>query len=145
MSTTEIAAGPDLDAEIARRVFGFWLARHPDGLMDGDEYWWTEHPTTDGSWCYASVALPRLMGPNVRYRDGLPKFSTDIAAAWAVVERCTEIGGKVAYRDVNGLPVATWFMAHFENAHIWSCSSPEAAEAICRAALAALDGQPVRR
>lgn len=67
--------------------------------------------------------------------------TADIAAAWEIVERCTRIG-PVGYRQVRGLPVATWFMAHFEAAALWSCTAPEAAETICRCALAAVEGRP---
>lgn len=74
----------------------------------------------------------------------VPPYSSDIRVAWKVVERCTTIG-PFGFRQVNGLPVATWFMGHFEAAHIWACSASEAAEAICRAALSAVEGQPASR
>lgn len=77
------AAARELDALIAVRVMGFWFE---------DEHWWTKH-RDGGSRAYATAYL-NLWGPSYRY-DGLPKFSTDIAAAWAVVE-------KLAHHAIHG-------------------------------------------
>jgi hypothetical protein len=99
MSTEiELHAGGEMDAEVARRVFGFWKARHPDGLMNGDEYWWAPHHTMPGAWMYVSAALRGVWGSSFDYADGLPKFSRDIAAAWTVIE--TMVG-----RTINDLVV----------------------------------------
>lgn len=113
-----IETGLPLDTMIAERIFGETVV--PDEVN------------------FRGVALGQ---PGSQGRD-LPHYSTDIAAAWTVVERCAAIG-PFAYRQVNGLPVATWFMAHFEAAHLWAHTSKEAAEEICRAALRAIEGQRV--
>lgn len=97
-----------------------------------------EHAALD-----AEIAA-RVMGRAPSEAGEVPPYSRDIGTAWAVVERCTAIG-PFGYREVNGLPVATWFMAHFERAALWSMPAADAAEAICRAALAATEGRPVRR
>lgn len=72
--------------------------------------------------------------------ETVPSYSTDLAEAWSVVEELAQ-----SYRLVSGLPVATWFMGHFESMHLWTYTAPEAALAICRIALLALEGHPVRR
>lgn len=65
----------------------------------------------------------------------LPAFSTDIAAAWRVVERITRVpqSQEEAERAAN-----TKFGYWFEGAHLWAYSSAEAAHAICIAALVAI-------
>jgi hypothetical protein len=112
-----------LDAQIAERVFGW---KRDDPIYDGPE--------------------PLFVRPEggSRFLSELPRYSADIAAAWTVVERCTAIG-PFGYRDVNGLPIATWFMAHFEAAGLWAHTATEAAEKICRIALLAIEGRPVVR
>lgn len=109
--------GRELDAAVAEAM-GETTARGPDGR-------WT------------------ITGGHGDAR-ALPRYSTDIAAAWTVVERCTALDG-FGYREARGLPVATWFMAHFESSHLWASSGPEAAEAICRMALRAVAGERVAR
>lgn len=99
----ELQAGPVLDALISSRVFGFWYT-------EDDEWgpqWWGPHPVTPGARCYPSVVLDNLWGVHVDQSSGLPKFSTDIEAAWKVVTHFTERG-----RDVT-------ITARAKRAHVW--------------------------
>ena len=130
MNATPIPAYRELDEEIARKVFG--------GPFEHVEWWWWNTADWPIGPLYKQDEIPDRALPLI-YAG--PHFSTDIRAAWMVVERCTALT-PFAYRDVNGLPVATWFMAHFEKAHLWACTAEEAATMICYAAIAALDGRP---
>lgn len=110
MTTTDdtaLAAGPELDAEVARRVFG-----------------WPEDYITS----------------ELKYRAS---FSTDIAAAWLVMENMRK-RGKVVSLTVAEMGEAgpNWcsFDSPFSSRHEWQSQQCETMPlAICRAALKALD------
>lgn len=111
-------AGRELDRMIAEKVFERdpLLARH--GVhADGDiEYYWNTY-----------------LG-----HDIAPYYSTDIAAAWKIVEKITTPGDPVAYKQVQDLPAATRFYWLFDHADLWAMNSQEAATTICNLALRAL-------
>lgn len=134
MTTNELT-GRVLDAAVAERVMGLTLGEpdwpcwrsYDDGSLnphqipararDDDE----RHPVTitDG------------------YREVVPFFSTDIAAAWQVVER---LRLTVGYAGNAG-----WYAGPGEDGD-WDCWSyfavaQTASEAICRAALAAVESE----
>lgn len=72
VSTTE--AGPELNAEVAEKVMG-----------------WTDlfeerHPRTN------ELVLRGITPNKLRYRFAIPKFSTNIAAAWEVVKKLPSLG-----------------------------------------------------
>lgn len=94
----QMPAGPELDAEIARRVFGecghevFYYAK--DRLRDECSY--EDYRTYRCRRC--KVALRGL-----RYHPGkiiAKPYSTDIAAAWLVVEKMRERGWYLDVRDI---------------------------------------------
>jgi len=62
--------------------------------------------------------------------DDIPEYSTDIAEAWQVVEKITEPRND----DAN-----TKFMLWWESSQLWAMNSKEASEAICLAALKAIE------
>ena len=129
---TETQAGPELDAEIARRVFGREVipcdAVSDAGPLHG-------HVVQDGA---------------VR-QCNLNPYSTSIAAAWFVVEKMRAMGVWLAIRPVSDMHVdiddagARWRVASFNEECVpynddWD--SPQVSEcaataplAICRAAL----------
>jgi hypothetical protein len=101
---TELQAGPEMDAEIGLRVFGYKL-----------------------------VSLATL--------QPTPRYSTDVAAAWLVVEKMREMGLRPILMPDWG---HQWQVKVYrESEHIvetaWFDTAPLA---ICRAALAALDSEP---
>lgn len=116
-----LEAGRETDALVAERVFGKpWpsvsVAR-----------WWTE----DGRYC----------GPggewSERINDRLPAYSTDIAAAFEVVEKIRETCCDFTLERAG----AAWY-ADFR---MGVASADTAPLAICRAALAATSPQPEQR
>lgn len=65
-----LEAGRELDALVAEKVMG-WASVHP-----GDEY----DPRTPGSLVYVGIT------PDQRQLAILPPYTTDIGAAWQVIE-----------------------------------------------------------
>lgn len=118
----EFPAGPILNAEVSERVFGYRTHVQPDGST-------FEHRSTG-------------------YHQ-LPPYSTDIAAAWLVIERMQAQRWRMARLTSNTPP-------HADPATAWECdvryyppgkmapftfrsaAGATAPEAICRAALLAL-------
>lgn len=68
----------------------------------------------------------------------LPEYSTDIKAAWQVVERVTRIPRTLEEAE---RAAGTRFMFWWEKANLWAYSEAEAAEAICQAALVAVGAE----
>ena len=69
--------------------------------------------------------------------DGLPPFSTDIKAAWQVVEHMAQ--DKTIHPS--GFPNSTLWLHWWQNANLWADSAEDAAKRICIAALNILDGE----
>ena len=112
----------ELDALVAEKVMGWWQRTHPEGL------WVDWHR------------------PSGHYADAVPAFSTDIAAAWEVVEKIHENCGPNRWcfrlEDVGqatNRPIGAYWCATFEKySTYYSATELTAPEAICRAALAAV-------
>jgi hypothetical protein len=114
----------ELDAEVAQKAMGYAY----DGVA-----WWTH-----SSGQRTSV-------------DGLPRFSTDIAAAWRVVERITDPDGPfgaqkwsfgMEYSSVIGWVVDFTPRTRHPKAReypAFQAQATTAPEAICRAALKAVE------
>lgn len=96
----------ELDARIAERVMGW---RH-------DEYGGYDTPT------------------GYRLPDEIPPYSTDIRAAWEVVERM----GSIKMDTDEGYQRAAPFIFAMQDIPFWRLKAHDAALAICQAALAAL-------
>lgn len=133
-TTVSREAGRALDSLVAERVMGFWFE-------DGE--WWTRH-ANGHSRAYATAYL-NIWGPNYSY-DGLPKFSTDIAAAWAVVEKLERAGPRHSYwwsLETKWRDDDSYVVRVFEGSvEIARGQAPTMPEAICRAALAAMEAKP---
>lgn len=106
---SELKAGRDLDALIAEKVMGW--TRIP---KERETLW--QSPTA-GSW---PVTLARI-----------PKYSTDIAAAWKVVNA---LGGHFILRR----QLSEWFVT-INGEMAWAETAPLA---ICRAGIAATEAKP---
>lgn len=118
--TRDIPAGRELDALICHEIFGHVVAPDPDAFV---------------------TPLARHGEPMIWSADGLlpvPPYSTDIAAAWLVVEKLQEQGVRVdILSDWHGhrtCRVARKSEILYD-ALDWSATAPLA---ICRAALRAV-------
>lgn len=128
--TTILEAGTALDWEIARRVFG-WTA--------------VGVPSIDQVWFYAPT------GKSTRHE--IPPFSSDIAAAWNVIERMQELGwwARLTTPFEPGQPWFCGFTPLGTSGWNGRPDHQEGAEtmplAICRCALKALasDGVPTTK
>jgi hypothetical protein len=128
--TTE-PAGRAVDAEVAEKVMGFEWRR----VADGFQYFYS--PDGDCVGIQRGDDSPRIYG------SPLPSYSTDIAAAWLVVERMR----KDYHIDISTCLTdrgTTWVVMLCPKGEIErpedSCvdgSAPDAALAICLASLAA--------
>jgi len=90
----------DLDADVARTVFGFWFEE------DGERgpQWWGPHSHTPGARAYATACLPLwVMGCSYRASNGLPYFSSDATACAAVVEEIKRRPFSVRHRFIEAL------------------------------------------
>lgn len=118
MPAGEIAVGPALDSEVARVVFG-WEVK--SGM-----------PGTDATWV--------TNGPHGIWRQG-PSFSTNIAAAWTVVEKLLEM--QPAHEDIHieHLIGCGWKVSSCLDQGQWTdwVAGKTVPEAICRAALKAVE------
>lgn len=113
--STEIKAGPELDAEIARRVFGLDIVE-----MDG----WARPRYQDDTGQWHSLQGDRHA------------YSTDIAAAWLVVEKMREQPWPVMHAFAMALAPYVPDNVYDAIAELLIKLDPER---ICRAALAALE------
>lgn len=141
-------AGQELDALIAARVFGLQVIRDwPCGWDDEGDYdaastreapdrpgftkqdaarWRTRY--SERGPVYDDPTDPRPYTP-------VPFYSTDIAAAWRVVEEMTKPARAARLES-------TRFAYWWDRARLWACSAEEAAAEICRAALACVTDKP---
>jgi hypothetical protein len=109
-AVTELQAGPEMDAEVARRVFGV------NAWTESDFHGPHQDAHTDQSEMFPTGWLPR--------------FSDSITAAWLVVEKMlSDRTDQETYLRF----VQVWY---YDGA---AAPGPVAAERICRAALAALE------
>jgi hypothetical protein len=114
---TEWEAGLDLDAAIARRVFGA-----PE--------------RTPNAWGYLEHGRQHV---TKRPRPLYPPYSTDMAAAWRVVEHFAADGWNISLGKGHG--TAEWFANLYhpdDHPNDYEADADTMPLAICRAALAAL-------
>lgn len=118
----------ELDAEVAEKVMGWHVERfiwEYDGLVQQDEVWITDPSRKD-------EPPPQRHDVTIAPRP----FSTDIAAAWQVVERIHILGFPVTINNAETGWVCT--IGRSKATPIWA----ETIElAICRAAIQALEGK----
>jgi hypothetical protein len=125
----------ELDIEVAEKIFGFqWMVTEsmPDRFLVGP----------DETYFLAQAGCkPAPIDSPIAYRpyETVPHFSTDIAAAWTVVEHMAKDGWY--YEILNsGDEVYVIFCQDPEDPYSGSAST--ASEAICKAAIAALTPAP---
>ena len=115
---------PEMDAGIARRVFGC------DEAKFTDKTWWCDCDIAETHYeqfCYTH-----------------PKFSTDIAASWLVVEKMHQMDYGVTVHRAS-LASSIWEACFYHGSWSFRWRDPQSAEtaplAICRAALDVLQTQ----
>ena len=93
------------------------------------------------NWKYAPKTDPKIkLWLYWRRPDGMlkyepPEYSTDIAAAWEVVEKITEPPKDI---ETSRRMSNTIFSRWFDTANLWACSASEASLEICRAVIKAV-------
>ena len=123
-------AGRELDALVAERVMGWGdISLHP--MMDSD--WW-------GMPSGPATAIQGAVGWLYTH-EKVPNYSTDIAAAWEVVEAVRGRGWSLSLGEgMSGYGDAVVWMVDFYkgNRICLSANGPDVPLAICRAALLAV-------
>lgn len=126
-----LKASRELDALIAEKVMGW-------EMVDATIYrWWG---LVMGPKEFSTIRAVALIPPGETEIQLVPSYSTDIEAAWEVVESL-QIKGYGFILDNMEHFLGNW-QAHFElNANAWAEEANSAPLAICRAALKAI-GEP---
>lgn len=132
MPDTELPAGPELDARIARAVMGAQLIDYR--WYDGTSrpfLWWPDMDPPRGD------DFQRLPNGWLCEWNSIPRYSTSIAAAWEIVEYLRTTRG--AHWELIAIPLGMIAMVLWEGdgtlVRQMAASMPLA---ICRAALTAL-------
>ena len=140
MTTESSMASRELAARIAVEVFGMWQ----EPWEDEHDHWWQKHSSDPDAKMHASIGFP----PHTCGWNSLPRFSTDIGAAWQVVEkvqadnpgwRFSLLGGDEGWWNAE-------FFGHIDPTKNYgqrhsSEYAPTAPLAICLAALRALENK----
>jgi hypothetical protein len=149
-------AGREMDALIAISLFDWrWMKYPAPNMSDGTWLTGIFPPDKPGRWpvpnFYNKIWVPSDDKANrfsnwdqsswwdndgKERNQGLPYYSTDIAAAWMVVEKITD-PYNMTYEMMDKM-VNTKFGYWWDQSRLWAMTAKEAAEAICRAALLAI-------
>lgn len=146
---SEMKPGRELDALIAEKVMGFVIADVGCGsdVVTGEEKF-KEMIAVDE--CDKDTYLKAKVGENLKYFKEIPNYSTDISAAWEVVEKIkswqikTEWGrGQFILLDDQGEWIAGWYPegGPGDRSIEFSGTSESASHAICLAALKAVENK----
>lgn len=126
----EMEAGPELDVLVAEQVMG-WTYRSDNPVnMECPEVaepgWWHSPEWQDGDWECASCLF--------KYQsDVMPRYSSDIAAAWKVLEKLVEMKKGAC---VHGYSADEWACSYSKRVGVVQFIQADTAQlAICRAAL----------
>jgi hypothetical protein len=127
-----------LDALVAEQIFDFTFQAGVN--EEGEDYWRAENEAgdlIDSGWGWLEGGLAEC--------EGVPHYSTDIAAAWLVVEKAIDYVAATTDADWHGTGKPTrhkwemWFGERgAKTASVGVGFGATAPEAICRAALSAL-------
>lgn len=124
-----------LDREVAEKVMGWKLKRFLAKNNTGRWYW--KHLCGDGN---EHIVVEDY--PHGTWQDalGVPHYSSDLAAAFHVVERMREIASSVLlnWAEDNNL----WEVSWITGGKRYSSWDKSLFRAICRAALAACEAKP---
>jgi len=129
MSATTLAAGRELDALVAEKVMG-WTS------LGGR---WTDANRSGYEWRFAPLdAPPNSVCSLDRTRCTSPAFSTEIEAAWCVVQRLVSLNYVVEINVGQEFGTAVVLAPEDWNHPLMSERADTTPLAICRAALAAM-------
>lgn len=143
MTRDEILAmkpGREMDALVARTVLGLepkWVASEPwvstsgPSVLDFYCNFGGAVYTADRDWLVDDYWLPDC-------RRRLPDYSTDIAAAWKVVENILRESEVYVCSGVVVNGESGWRATVESELGLWEADAPTAPEAICKAALMAV-------
>jgi len=125
---TDLPAGRALDALVAEKVMGWVWAKnthHASGATSYDLILKDE--------VYSGLIV--LEKPDIEADYKGPEFSTDLAAAWRVVEHAPGLFHVLQYKE-------GWLVTIYnpKTSEMWQGDAPTAPLAICRAALQAVEG-----
>ncbi len=149
----EMTAGPEMDIEVARLVFGSDLTSGEDSEDDDDDLLWWGWSFTRSTKRYTHIRQFGLMPsgkPHPNYPPetklyGTPHaapFSTDISPAWRVVEKMQDDGWTFWFHSSKQITATTGergYIGHFRHGAIEPPNSSGTAPfTICHAALLAL-------
>lgn len=135
-----LPAGEELDAAVAEHIMGFRWFTTPRGdlrslLEPAEEYHHDKHP------CWPIILCEDMSLPVAS--DGwrfIPKFSTDVAAAWRIMELLRGRFSNVSLHAANGWGLTVWDIGRPVDP--FSLHGPVNADAaplaICRTALLAV-------
>jgi hypothetical protein len=90
----------------------------------------------DGRWTFWTDDLPEGVSGASLNVTALPPFTTDIAAAWLVVERMRELGWSLDLHGSSDTGWTAWLKG--DGFKVFACADT-APEAICAAALKAME------
>jgi len=149
----EMPAGREMDALVAEKVMGWlaWSERRPEYIHvvfqrpgEREPFMKFRNPEAERA-RYAPMAFGDIDPMNHVVCD-IPRYSTEIAAAWEVVERlrADKVMGGASIAAVNAPDDATpgeWCVEWFDGNRTLDCATGDTAPlAICRAALKASQG-----
>jgi hypothetical protein len=135
-------AGRELDALVAEKVMG-WIWMRDPACGEGV---YLRSPATVGMLRPEYLAANRVDGYEGEIPRSVPHYSTDIAAAWVIVEHLRKQGKALVVAvtqsevcvdnyNIDGIPLAGWTW----ESPTCHASAETAPHAICLAALKALD------
>lgn len=146
-----MTASRELDAEIAEKVMGWmWVEHSPKqqalpGFTSVVRFLadpkWVKGLGSDPSWFIVPADMTTPVAEDVD--AGIPHYSTDIAAAWQVVEKMRERGLNVSITADYGWRAPWECCMYLPGAREqWPCADADTAPmAICLAARKALEGK----
>lgn len=135
-TASDLPAGRELDALVAEKVMGWTFQTFPEGACPEVRHWHRTSP------------IPEERSPEwaASFIGACPPFSTDIAAAWTVVEKLRSLGFGVV---IDNLPSTSgrdvgWTVAvvGISTQDAFAGTAHTAPLAICRAALSAVKANP---
>jgi hypothetical protein len=157
---SETSVGRELDRWLAEHIMGLevvgrawaerdgegWLVSDQPSLACGQEQWVYVVRTAKGecNCVFGHKYKERLFGHTLQCLDVVPPYYEDIAAAWQVVEKMRSLGYGIVMAGSVETHAETWrvmFAKQVSDTYedYFRAVGATAPEAICRAALAAMD------
>ena len=144
---SQMEAGRELDALIVEKVMGWAWFRHTC-IAGGKRYWARslfipDHNVEPFDGGYGIENVPAVGDETVAIMNA-PNYSTDIAAAWQVVEKMRERGWHflLMVSHESGMAIASFYLGPHDRSDLSATEEwQNAPRAICRAALKAMEAR----